>query len=104
LGVDYLHYNNIIHRDLKPENLIFDDKGYVYIADFGVAKLIIDNKHNVDSSGTPGYMAPEVISNKHHTIVSDYFSAGVILYEMMITKVFIIKIIRDHIKLRLEKI
>src|SRR5690606_33221553 len=38
LGLEYLHVNNILHRDIKPENLVLDDKGYVRITDFGIAK------------------------------------------------------------------
>lgn len=78
----------MIHRDLKPENLIFDEKGYVHITDLGVAKLIENNREYVDSSGTPGYMAPEVINHMHHNLTSDYFSVGVIIYELMFGKVF----------------
>lgn len=59
-GLEYLHVNGIIHRDIKPENLVLDAKGYVRITDFGIAKLWeIDNSS--ETSGTPGYMAPEVM-------------------------------------------
>jgi serine/threonine kinase 32/serum/glucocorticoid-regulated kinase 2 len=61
LSLQYLHSNNIIHRDLKPENLIFDSKGYIRLTDLGVARLFTPNNYK-DTSGTPGYMAPEVIN------------------------------------------
>jgi serine/threonine protein kinase len=83
-GLDYIHSKNIVHRDIKPENVICDDKGYVRITDFGVAKKI-----NWDSfyeiSGTVGYMAPEVFNNKRRIYFeSDFFSVGVMLYEIVV--------------------
>ena len=86
LALEYLHHNKIIHRDIKPENLVFDDKGYVYLTDMGIAKPYIPEKELIDSSGTPGYMAPEVITNKHHDFCSDFFSFGIILHEFMLGK------------------
>ena len=62
LGLYCLHKNNIIHRDIKPENLVFEDNGYVRITDFGIAR-IWKPENNMDTSGTPGYMAPEVNKN-----------------------------------------
>ena len=51
LGLEYIHSNNIIHRDIKPENLVFDDKGYLYITDFGIAKIYHEN-NSKETSGT----------------------------------------------------
>jgi len=60
LSLEYLHKNCIIHRDIKPENLVFDDHGYLRITDLGIARIL--NPENAkDTSGTPGYMAPEVM-------------------------------------------
>ena len=81
----YIHNNNIIHRDIKPENLVFDDKGYLHITDFGIAKFKNKNNKN-ETSGTPGYMAPEVMKGMNHTGSVDYFAVGVITYELMIGK------------------
>ena len=85
--MEYLHHNNIMHRDIKPENLVFDDKGFLYLTDMGIAKLCRHDKTIIDSSGTPGYMAPEVISNHHHDLVSDFFAVGVMAYEFMFGRV-----------------
>jgi protein kinase A len=76
-----------MHRDIKPENLVFDDKGYLYLTDMGIAKLSRPDKTCIDSSGTPGYMAPEVISNHHHDLCSDFFAIGVMVYEFMFGRV-----------------
>ena len=88
LGLEYLHSNKLIHRDLKPENILFDKKGYVHIADFGIAKDLKNEQEEkiINSSGSPGYMSPETIFNEHHSYASDYFSLGVICYEMMMKK------------------
>ena len=82
LGLEYCHTNNIIHRDIKPENLVLNEKGYVHITDFGIAKIQQANNAK-ETSGTPGYMSPEVICAKNHTIAVDYFALGVIGYEFM---------------------
>jgi serum/glucocorticoid-regulated kinase 2 len=87
LALEYLHHNNIMHRDIKPENLVFDKDGYLYLTDLGIAKLCRTDKTIIDSSGTPGYMAPEVISNNNHDHLCDYFAVGVIAYEFMFVRV-----------------
>ena len=89
LGLEYLHSNKIIHRDLKPENILFDKKGYVHLTDFGIAKNLSgleDEKGIIDTSGSPGYMSPETIFQKKHSYPSDFFSLGVICYEMIMKK------------------
>ena len=89
LALEYLHHNSIIHRDIKPENLVFDEKGYIYLTDMGIAKLYRPEKNIIDSSGTPGYMAPEVIINKNHSFCCDYFAMGVMVHEFMFCKVIL---------------
>ena len=83
--LSYIHMNNVIHRDIKPENLILDDKGYVHITDFGIAKENCDDNSS-ETSGTPGYMAPEVIRGVGHSFSVDYFAIGIIGYEFMMGK------------------
>ena len=84
-SLSYIHKNNVIHRDIKPENLVLDDKGYVCITDFGVAKKNMKDNSS-ETSGTPGYMCPEVMNGKNHSFPADYFSIGVIGYEFMMGK------------------
>ena len=86
IGLKYLHQNNILHRDLKPENLIFDEKGYLNLADFGISKKIKKNKPIKDKSGTPGYLSPEILSEKNQTFICDYFAVGIVLYEIIFLK------------------
>ena len=82
LGLEYCHSNLIIHRDIKPENVILDSNGYAHITDFGIAKMQQPNNAK-ETSGTPGYMAPEVLFGRNHTTVVDYFACGAMCYEFM---------------------
>ncbi len=83
--LEYIHGNNVIHRDIKPENLVLDNKGYVRITDFGIAKENLPDNSS-ETSVTPGYMSPEVMRGKNHSFPVDYFAIGVIGYEFMIGK------------------
>ena len=82
VGLNYIHEKQIIHKDIKPENLVFDSRGYIHITDFGISKIYHPD-NGKENSGTPGYMAPEVLFNKDHNFSVDYFSLGVILYELL---------------------
>ena len=83
-----MHSRCTIHRDLKPENLVLDDKGYLRVTDLGVSREVKPNNAE-DTSGTPGYMAPEVICKTNHSYPVDFFALGVIAYEFMTGKVCI---------------
>ena len=81
VGLEYIHSQCILHRDIKPENLVFDSNGYLRITDFGIAKkYIVNNKK--DTSGTVGYLAPEILCNQNHTYSIDYYAVGIIAYEL----------------------
>ena len=82
LSLEYIHSKGIIHRDIKPENLVLDEKGYIRLTDFGIAKKNLEDNSS-ETSGTPGYMSPEVINSKNHSFPADYFALGVIGYEFM---------------------
>ena len=85
VGLNYIHENQIIHKDIKPENLVFDSRGYIHITDFGISKVFHPD-NGKENSGTPGYMAPEVLFNKDHNYSVDFFSLGVCLYELLMGK------------------
>ena len=86
VAIEYIHNCHIIHRDLKPENLLFDKEGYIHITDFGIAKEISRDAIITDVSGTPGYISPEVIMNKPQNEASDFFTIGIITYELIFGK------------------
>ena len=79
----YLHAQRppIAHRDLKLENLLFDDKGYLKLVDFGFAKIVEDRTWTF--CGTPDYLAPEIIAQKGHGRGVDWWSLGTMIYEML---------------------
>lgn len=82
LSLEYLHYHQIVHRDIKPENIILDEKGYAKLTDFGLSSLLkkINPK---ESPGTFSYMAPETLFHEQPNLSVDYYSLGIVVYELM---------------------
>jgi len=89
-ALQYAHEQGILHRDIKPENILLDTRGRVKIADFGIAKLVGEDRSNVNLTqtgaalGTPHYMAPEQLekpTDVDHR--ADIYSLGVVFYEML---------------------
>ena len=80
--LDYLQKKKIIHRDVKPDNLMLQYNGYIKVIDFGIAKDITGKDYTNSFLGTAHYMAPEIILGKHYNTSVDYWSMGIVLYEM----------------------
>jgi calcium-dependent protein kinase len=84
-AICYSHQNNVVHRDLKPENILLDDKSkepIIKLIDWGGARYFSKNKKMTKISGTPYYIAPEVL-NEVYDERCDIWSCGVILYILL---------------------
>ncbi|KAL1178460.1 hypothetical protein V6Z11_A03G098900, partial [Gossypium hirsutum] len=82
-AVSHLHNCSIVHRDLKPENILVDADGHVMLTDFGLAKEIDESSRSNSMCGTTEYMAPEILQSKGHNKDADWWSVGILLYEML---------------------
>ena len=83
LALQYLHDKGIVYRDLKPENILMDENGYLRLTDFGMAKKLNNNEKTMSFCGTPEYLAPEIIIGEGHDKNADWWSFGILLYEML---------------------
>ena len=82
---EYLHSKNIVYRDLKPENILINKNGYLKLTDFGFAKQLDSEKAKTYTlCGTPEYLAPEIILNKGHGKAVDWWTLGILLFEMLV--------------------
>lgn len=84
LGVDYLHKNNIIHRDIKSANIFLAKEDHILIGDFGISKVLLDNKEMTSTCiGTPYYMTPEMLDHKEYDKSVDIWGLGCFLFELI---------------------
>lgn len=85
LGLEYLHSQGVVYRDLKAENVLLDTSGHIKLTDFGLSKRFFtpENFKTYSFCGTPEYLAPEILQNIGHDHSVDYWSLGVLLYEML---------------------
>ena len=83
LALEYMHNNNYIYRDLKPENILIDKEGNIKLTDFGLSKILPEEeKTTYTMCGTAEYLAPEILFGKGYDKTCDWFSFGVVLFEM----------------------
>jgi len=86
-ALEHLHSLGIIHRDLKPENILIDCEGHIVLTDFGLSKESIDDDNRAKTyCGTLEYMAPEVIKGELYGKPADFWSIGILLYDMLCGK------------------
>ncbi|XP_049561047.1 ribosomal protein S6 kinase alpha-6 isoform X4 [Orcinus orca] len=84
LALDHLHRLGIVYRDLKPENILLDEIGHIKLTDFGLSKESVDQEKKAYSfCGTVEYMAPEVVNRRGHSQSADWWSYGVLMFEML---------------------
>lgn len=81
LAFEYMHSKDTIYRDLKPENILLDSRGHTKITDFGFAKYVPDITWTL--CGTPDYLAPEIIQSKGYGRAVDWYSLGILIFEML---------------------
>lgn len=89
LGLEFLHDNDVIHRDLKPDNIVVGADDRLKITDFGMAKVMLATGYSklyASKIGPKCYAAPELLEGKKYDSSVDYWSLGVILYEMCTLK------------------
>ena len=98
LALSHLHKNKIIYRDLKPENILLDNEGHIKLTDFGLSKILLKRKSSTNCKsdeienclktftmcGTSEYLAPEVVLGKGYDKSVDWWSLGVLMYELLV--------------------
>ncbi|KAI4149252.1 MAG: hypothetical protein LQ340_004725 [Diploschistes diacapsis] len=83
-ALECLHGFNVIYRDLKPENILLDYSGHIALCDFGLCKLDMKDEDRTNTfCGTPEYLAPELLLGQGYTKTVDWWTLGVLLYEML---------------------
>jgi serine/threonine protein kinase len=91
-ALDFMHRQGYIHRDIKPDNILFDASGHAYLSDFGIAKILADQRPRHERTvatgtgmvlGTAQYMAPEVMLGQPFDGRADQFALAVTVYELV---------------------
>ena len=83
IALQHLHEFGIAYRDLKPENILIDEDGYIKLCDFGASIHFQGTRKENTFAGSPEYASPEMISHEGHNIMSDWWSFGILIYELL---------------------
>jgi len=83
-ALGHLHSLGVLYRDLKPENILLDSTGHVILTDFGLAKDVAPDEKTNTFCGTPEYLAPEIVTGAGHDKAVDWWSLGILLYELTV--------------------
>ena len=83
IGLQHLHDYGMAYRDLKPENILIDEDGYIKLCDFGASVHFQGTKKENSFAGSPEYASPEMIAHEGHTIMTDWWSFGILIYEFL---------------------
>ena len=83
IALQHIHNLGFAYRDLKPENILINEDGYIKLCDFGSCGNIWGTRKETSFAGSPEYAAPEMITYSGHTIMCDWWSFGILIYELL---------------------